>query len=341
MIVSTIMSRQPILLAILLPFILPVLAATPAPSTLPAVDFSRMGTVGLGGSFAGLDWWSNQNAFASTSTSSTGSTSRFSAEGDTVFIRGGDGGYRPIGVTNTGGLINDICYISGDVNGTVYVGGSFTSIGGQTTTNIAAYSLGSSSWTTVASGLSGPVNSLSCDSDRKEVWVGGQFTGPNGNGSNVALWSTSSSSWQTVPFIGLNGAVSTITRNPSNSNLLFGGSFSTSFSSNSSRNITSNYTSTPSAPSNTSTTGNSGFLTPVTLPGSSSASGNLTITAGPATSDSRYNNPRVLLCPGSGTWLAVENQVSDVNLLGYNFWRASGVRVKNGLVEGRGTTSFW
>jgi hypothetical protein len=28
-------------------------------------------------------------------------------------------------------------------------------------------------------------------------------------------------------------------------------------------------------------------------------------------------------------------------LLSYNFWRASGIRVKNGLVEGRGTTHFW
>lgn len=333
------MSRNPYLFSLILPFILPAMAATPAPSGLPPVDFSRMGTVGLGGSFAGLDWWSDDSPFSSSSSSNA--TSRFSAEGDTVFVRDGDGNYRPIGATNAGGQVRAVCWVDGNGggSGTVIAGGTFTSVEGHGATNIAAYSLSSSSWGSLGDGLSGGVNVLYCDSSNDEVWVGGQFNGPSGNGSNIARWSTSSSAWESIPFGGLNGVVNSIST--SGDNILFGGSFTTMYSSNSTNNITTNYTSAPSAPANTSTTGNSGYLTPVTLPGASSASGELTITAGPTTSDSRYSDPRVMLCPGSGTWLAREGQVSDVYVQGYNFWRATGARVSNGLVEGRGTTSFW
>lgn len=292
----------------------PLVGASPAPSNLPPVDFARMGTVGIGGSFAGLDWWQPQNA----------SSMRFSREGDTVFVREADGDYRPLGATNPGGRVRAVC----EVDGRIYAAGTFTSMGGENANNIASYS--SSSWSALGEGVAGSVNALYCSGG--EVWVGGEFSGP-GNRSNVALWT---GSWQSVPFGGLNGAVTFISS--SDDGLFFGGSFSTLYASTSN---STNYTSVPSAPSNTSTTGNSGFLTPVTLPGASSASGELVITAGPTTADSRYSDPRVMLCPGEGTWLAREGQVSDITLLGYNFWRATGARVTNGLVNGRGTTTFW
>jgi hypothetical protein len=79
----------------------------------------------------------------------------------------------------------------------------------------------------------------------------------------------------------------------------------------------------------------------VTLPPVSSASGNLTVSVGPTTDQKEYSDPNVLLCPGEGVWLARDNSVANVDLLGYNFWRASGIRVKNGLIQGRGTTHFW
>jgi hypothetical protein len=82
-------------------------------------------------------------------------------------------------------------------------------------------------------------------------------------------------------------------------------------------------------------------LTPVTLPPVSSASGNLTVSVGPTTDQEKYADPNVLLCPGEGVWMARDNSVANVDLLSYNFWRASGIRVKNGLVQGRGVTHFW
>lgn len=180
--------------------------------------------------------------------------------------------------------------------------------------------------------------------------MGGSFSPPAGSGGNVAIWSTSSSAWSPVEFGGLNGPVETIAPSPNGSNLYFGGHFTTSFVSNSSSLLNStsssnstlgNITSVPSAPPNTSTTGNSGYLTPVTLPSSSSASGNITVTAGPSTSQSQYSDPNVLLCPGKGVWLAQDKTISNVDVMSYNRVKATGARVANGLVKGRGATSFW
>jgi hypothetical protein len=235
-------------------------------------------------------------------------------------------------------VINALCWANSTSNGTLYIGGSFSSLGGTTSSNIVAYDTAFRA----ISGLSGPVHALYCDNANSQVWVGGEFSAPTGSGGNVALWSTSSSSWSTVDFGGLNGPVDDIVPSANGSSLYFAGAFTTTFLSNTSSTMNAtNITSVQSAPANTSTTGHSGYLTPVTLPSVSSASGNLTITAGPSTSQSQYSDPEVLLCPGEGIWMAQEGTVSDVDVLGYNFWRATGIRVTNGLVDGRGATSFW
>lgn len=237
-----------------------------------------------------------------------------------------------------------LCWTDGpDSNGTLYIGGSFESLGGAQSANIITYDLSAETFEAISPGLSGPVHSLYCDNERDQVWAGGDFESPTGGdeGGNVALWSTSSSSWVEVEFGGLNGPVEVITPSSAGDSIYFAGDFSTTFISNSSTNSTTNITSVPSAPNGTSTIGHSGYLTPVTLPPVSSASGNLTVSVGPTTDQSEYSDPNVLLCPGEGIWLARDNSVANVDLLGYNFWRASGVRVKNGLVQGRGTTHFW
>lgn len=316
------------------------MGATPAPSSLPQVDFSKMGSVGLGGSFAGLDWWTEDSPFSSSGASSS---SNFSSEGGTIFYRDSEGDYRAIGSTNGGGQVDALCWAGGNgSNGTLYIGGSFTSVGGQQSTNLISYDISSGSFASVSPGLSGNVYSLYCDNSRNQVWVGGSFDAPAGEeAGNVGLWSTASSSWTTIEFGGLNGPVEQISPSADGSSLYFAGDFSTIYISNSTTNSTTNITSIQSAPNGTSTTGRSGYLTPVTLPPVSSASGNLTVSVGPTTSQDKYSDPNVLLCPGEGVWLARDNSVANVDLLSYNFWRASGIRVKNGLVEGRGTTHFW
>ncbi|EIW73555.1 hypothetical protein TREMEDRAFT_42413 [Tremella mesenterica DSM 1558] len=314
------------------------MAATSAPSTLPQVDFSRMGTVGLSGAFDGLDWWSSSSPFASSSSSS--SSISFSTTGDTLFTTSSDGTYQPLGSTNPGGVINAVCWANSSSNGTLYIGGSFTSISSTTSANIITYDLSSSSFHIISPGLSGPVQSLYCDNAHGQVWVGGEFTGPSGGGNNVALWSTGSSTWTAVPFQGLNGAVESIQPSANGSSIYFGGAFTTTFQSNTTTNSTTNTTSIQSAPNGTWTTGNSGYLTPVTMPAVSSSAGGLTITAGPSTDQSQYSDPTVLLCPGSGTWLAQDNTISNVDVLGNSYWRASGVRLTNALIQNRGATGF-
>jgi hypothetical protein len=336
------------------------LAQSPAPTTLPQVDFSRMGTVGLGGSFSGLDWWSSDSPFASSSTSAG---TAFSKDGDTLFVKGSDGSYRPLGSTNAGGVISAICWSNSTLsptdtveNGTLIVGGTFTSISSISSPNIMAYSLTSSTFHPVSSGLSGSVNTLFCDNARGEVWVGGSFTAPVGSGGNVALWSTAKSAWETVDFGGLNGEIEDISPSADGQSVYFAGDFTTQYLTNSSTlvNTTSvipgtngtnpaNITSIPSAPINTTTTGDSGYLTPVTLPQSSAASGGLTITAGPPPKDSAYSDPTVLVCPGSGksTWLGGDGSMAKVDINAYSYWTARGVRLENALIGGRGTTSFW
>ncbi|ORY24305.1 hypothetical protein BCR39DRAFT_326154 [Naematelia encephala] len=325
----------PFLFTLLSPYLMPTMASTPAPSSIPQVDFSRMGSVGLGGSFSGLDWWSSSSPFASSSTSAT-----FSTDGDTVFVRQANGSYAVLGSTNSGGTINALCWsnssASDSSNGTLYIGGSFSSIGSTSSSNIVACSLSDNTFQSLSDGVSGPVNTLYCDNTNSEVWVGGSF---NSSG-NLALWSIASSAWTEIPFGGLNGPVEDISSN--GSSIYFSGAFTTSYLSNSSSlvNTTSNFTSAQSAPSNTSTVGHSGYLTPVTMPSISSSAGNLTITAGPSTNQKQYSDADVLLCPGRGTWLAENNTVAQVDVKGYNYWIATGARVANAHVEGRGATAF-
>ena len=301
----------------------PAAIATPAPSSLPQVDFSRMGNVGLGGSFSGLDWYDSNSSGAGSATYSTTS--------DTVLVQTLTG-IRPLGSVNDGGTISALCWANTSSNGTLYVGGHFTTLGGVQSANIGLYDFASASFKSISPGLSGGVEALYCDNAHSQVWVGGAFDSPlSGSGPNVAVYSTASNSWQANPFSGLNGPVDSIS--PSPNSIYFGGSFTTSYTSNA---TSTNSSSIPYAPANVTTVGHSGYLTPATLPPMSAAAGNLTVTAGPGSNDSRYNDPRVMLCPGSGSWLAQDGVVSNVDVLGCSAWEAAGVRITNALVEREG-----
>ncbi|KAL1412855.1 hypothetical protein Q8F55_000604 [Vanrija albida] len=318
-----------------------VLAASPAPPQVPNVDFARMGSVGFGGAFAGLDWFTAQSAFASSS-SSSGSTPHFAADGGTLLVQNPDGSISLLGNTNPGGSITALCYSNSPDNGTLYIGGTFTSFASTSSSNIVAYSLSSAKFTALGTGLSGPVNTLYCDDPHQEVWAGGAFSDPSASSTpgNVARWSTQSSAWSAVPFGGLNGQVRSIAPSPNNGSLYFGGDFTTQYASNGgSRNVTTNTTiiSVPNAPVDTVTTGNSGYLTPFTIPQSASQYGGLTIDATPAAPGSDAN---ALLCPGTGSWQAQSGSTAVINILSYGYLRGQGVRVANDISGGSGTTSF-
>lgn len=322
-----------------------------------------MGAVGLGGAFAGLDWFSQDSPFAATTACSDGESynitalttandascsdsarqartrPKFSAEGDTLVMRNEDGSYAALASTNSGGSITTLCWSAqGGGNGTLFVGGSFSSLASTSVQNIAAFSLSSSQVSPLGQGVTGPVDTLYCDDAHQEVWAGGFFSVPQSRG-NVGRWSTASSSWSEVPFGGLNGRVDTISSSEDGSSLYFGGRFSTRYA-DSSKALIRNFASVPFAPPNTATTGHSGYLVPYTIPAAASQYGGLSINAGPASDRAEYNDSRSLICPGQGPWLARDNSIASIDILGNAFMTGGGIRVSNALVEGRGTKTF-
>lgn len=308
-------------------------STTPAPGDLPSVDFQKMGAVGFGGAFAGLDWFSAQSPFAALATNND-TRATFSSTADTLVLRNEDGTFAPVGGTDNGGHISAMCW----VDGTLFIGGSFTSFGSTPAQNIVSYSPSEAKFSALGAGISGTVETLHCDGTNHEVWAGGFFSAPESQG-NVGRWSTQSSSWETVPFGGLNGRVHSISSSTNGDSLYFGGEFSTLYADSSNSTIRS-LVSIPIAPPNTITTGNSGYLVPVAIPAAASQYGGLSVSASPATEQSEYNDADSIVCPNKGAWLARDGSVATVNILGHAYLAGSGIRVSNSLVDGRGTKTF-
>ncbi|TBU29554.1 cortical protein marker for cell polarity-domain-containing protein [Dichomitus squalens] len=291
-----------------------------AASDSPLVDFNRMGKVGLAGAFAGLDLVDN-------STSVT-----FDPTTASLLSRSSDGSLSKIASTNPGGSVLAGCAVD-DV---FYFAGSFTSVGSTTAANVASYS---SSQNTISSlGQNGPdgvVHTLFCDSSRKQVWAGGQFSSP---GASVAVWDIASSSWSAAPFGGLTGAaaeVLSITSNSSQSSLYISGSFIASFGNGT---VAINGTHNPNVPFSTGATPFSSSLVPVPLQGAQ-------IDAGPSSSDSDFSNINNTLCPagsdGPGnTWFAADGTKAVITVRKFSFLTARGIRIGNTFLDGRGTTAF-
>ncbi|KAL6310506.1 cortical protein marker for cell polarity-domain-containing protein [Sparassis latifolia] len=297
-----------------------LLFANVASASFPLVDFDRMGTVGLTGAFAGLD------VFDSNSTTSV----TFDPSTATLLSRSSGGSLSSLASTNSGGSIVAGCAL-GDV---YYFGGSFTSIGNATASNIASYSPSSGAFAALGSnGPNGDVRALYCDSIHNAVWVGGQFTSP---ASSVAVWNAKSSSWSPPPFGGLSGAaaqVSSITANSSQSSIFLSGSFIASFGS-----TTLNDTNNPNVPYSPGASPFSSSLVPVALQNSA-------VNAAPSSTDADYGNVDTILCPsgpdGPGhTWFAQDGNEAVITVLAFSVLGVRGIRLGNTFLQGRGTTGF-
>lgn len=291
-------------------------AALLAYADLPKVDFDRMGHVGLAGAFAGLDLFNS-------------STVSFDPSTSTLLSRAADGSLTRLGSTEAGGRINAGCAL-GD---TVYVAGSFSSINGTSTNNVASFS--SSAFHALGSnGPDGEVKAIFCDDSNHKVWVGGAFSSP---GESVAVWDSSSNSWSAPPFGGLSGAASevlSITTNSSAKSLFFAGSFVTTFGSNSSINSTNN----PNVPFSAGATPFSSSLVPVPLQGAE-------ITAEPSTTDSGFSDINAILCPsgddGPGeSWFAADGSTAVITVQTFSSLNARGIRLGNTFQADHGTTGF-
>lgn len=91
--------------------------------------------------------------------------------------------------------MNEIVYCMAlSSTGKLYVGGTFTSAGGVSVTNIAVWDPTTSTWSAMGTGLSGGVGtrvySISIDNTRKIVYAVGQFTSAGGvSATGTARWS--------------------------------------------------------------------------------------------------------------------------------------------------------
>ncbi|CAE6429429.1 unnamed protein product [Rhizoctonia solani] len=292
---------------------------------VPQIDFSRMGTVGIAGAFAGLDLY---NASAPTLDSSAA----------TLVSRDSNGALTILGATNGGGQLLASCSLKDKL----YIGGLFDSVGGTSAKNVIAYSPSSGKFSPLGSdgaGVDGEVNALHCDSSSGLVWVGGNFIRPTSASSSsfggaVAVFNSNDNTWSPAPFDGLRGQVLDITPSTDSKSLYFGGSFATTFGSNSSLNSTNN----PAVPSSPGATPFSASLVPIPLNGSE-------ITAQPASSDSNFNNILDILCPagndGAGnTWLGADGTTASITARPFKLINAGGIRLGNTAVNGRSTTAF-
>ncbi|ELU42694.1 bud site selection-related protein [Rhizoctonia solani AG-1 IA] len=301
-------------------------AAIVGAQNVPQIDFSRMGTVGIAGAFAGLDLY---NASAPTLDSSAA----------TLVSRNSDGALTILGGTNGGGQLLSSC----SLKDTLYVGGVFDSVAGISARNVIAYTPSSGKFSPLGSdgaGVDGEVNALHCDSSSGLVWVGGNFRRPtpasesSGFGGAVAVFNPSDNTWSPAPFDGFRGQVLDIAPSTDGKSLYFGGSFATTFGSNSTLNATNN----PAVPYSPGATPFSASLVPIPLNGSE-------ITAQPASSDSNFNNILDILCPagndGPGnTWLGADGSTASITARPFKFINAGGIRLGNTAINGRSTTAF-
>ena len=286
----------------------------------PLVDFDRMGTVGLTGAFAGLDFFNSSSVNAS-----------FDPSTSTLFSRSAEGSLTRIASTNTGGVVSAGCALGN----TYYIAGTFSSIGDTSASNVASYDPTSGTFSALGTGgPNGPVNALFCDSTNNKLWTGGQFSSP---ASAVAVWDTKASSWSAPPFGGLTGAaaeVSSITTNASQASLFFTGSFITNFGNGTALNTTNN----PNVPFSQGATPFSSSLVPIPLETAQ-------IQGSPSSLDPSFSNIQNILCPagndGPGqTWFAADGNSAQVTVRTFQSISASGVRLGNTFLDGRGTTVF-
>lgn len=295
---------------------------------LPKVDFERMGKVGVAGPFAGIDLYnSNQSPQQQTTFDPTTST---------LFLRAQDGGLTPIGSTNTGGRVAAGCSI-GNV---FYVGGTFTTLGGTNTANVAAYSSSTNKVAQLADGgLNGPVTALHCDQKNGVLWVGGSFHAPTtgnaaGFAGSVATYNPSSNAWSAPPFAGLSGGVNAIVPTTDNSALLFGGSFVTSYGNNTNTTSVTN----PNVPTSSGATTFSSSLVPFPL-------ANASIDASPSSALPGLGNITNILCPAGpdgvgNTWFADDSFKAVLTIRTSKQLSASGLRLGNTFFNNRSTTTF-
>ena len=136
---------------------------------------------------------------ATLSCTSTGRT----AAGIAQYSQADDTWY-PVGdgsISQTNG-VNDLIFAGAYIDDTLYVGGNFTSLGGQSVTRVARWSQSTGTWLPLGTGLANGVFSMAVHPITKDLYVGGTFTAEVGGATNslvgVAKWDYTDDTWYTV-----------------------------------------------------------------------------------------------------------------------------------------------
>jgi hypothetical protein len=299
------------------PLLLTLIFSVHVVAAFPQVDFERMGNVGLAGTFAGLGLFQNSSV-------------SFDPTSSTLLSRSSDGFLTRIASTNSGGSILAGCAL-GD---TFYLAGSFNSINGVSATNIASYTSSSASFASLGSkSPNGQINAIFCDSNQKQIWVGGSFSSPGGS---IAIYYPSNNSWSSPPFdgvFGLQAKVTSITTNSTDTSLFFAGSFFTSFG-----NGVLNGTNNPNVPFSVGASPFSSALVPIPLE-------NAQVDGSPSSTAAGFNNINNILCPagpdGSGnSWFALDDSAPLITIRTFSAFSANGIRLGNTFQSDHGTTAF-
>ncbi|KAL2159325.1 hypothetical protein VTH06DRAFT_2760 [Thermothelomyces fergusii] len=294
---------------------LSALAASPAsaisftPVPPPNLDLSQLGRVVLAGDYSGISLYQFEEQSEQT-------LQRNGSE--QLLARAPNGAFVPI--VHTDATIRAMCDLDTGDGTVVVLGGNFTSIRGPGPREKARQSSAialfdpSTGAVTPLPGVSGQVNALLCDQDKKMVYLGGSFVGAN---STNAL--AMNSDWELVnlPFAGFNGPVTSIVK-ASDGNIIFGGSF----------------------------TGLGNASAPSTPDGQVINLSSATVTSASSTAAEGFSDPRNIICQTSGedgpgkTWLLQDNTRGFWNARFRHGFRPTKLRLYNTHQDGRGTKTW-
>lgn len=172
----------------------------------PNLDLGDLGRIAFAGDFDSISLYEYE-----------GQSQQYPGRNGALLSRYPNGVFATINVTDAD--IKAMCTLQ--INGTdrVVFAGNFTGVGDMPTPGGIAVLDPTNGTVTALTGLTGNVNTLYCDTDAGQVYVGGQLTGKNS--SNAIIWKNG---WQDLSFNGFNGPIHSITR-ASNKNIIFGGEF--------------------------------------------------------------------------------------------------------------------
>lgn len=268
----------------------------------PNLSLENLGRVGIAGDFTGISLYQyeGQNEQAVRTNGS-----------ETLMIQLPNGLF--LDILDTDASIQAMCII----NGSLIIGGNFTSLGGENAPAVAILDLDTAGVTALMESNKtafSQVNSLLCDNDSGKVYIGGSFR--EGESTNAVTW-VPGQGYVSLPFAGFNGPVNSISK-ASNGHIIFGGSF----------------------------TGLGNTSTPSTPDGQVINLSTATITADGTVSSADFSSPENVVCQTGGvdgpnsTWLLQDNTPGT--------WRASfefgfqptKLRLWNTHQDGRGTKTW-